>query len=489
MFRKLFYKYYVVFATSVTLCFVVLGLALLALAQDYARQEKTKSLYSAALNISNLTTQLIETNSLKIGNIFEQSLMAFSNNGENDVYITDSSGKIIIAVREGRAYTAGGFIDSDIVAVTLSSGGYNQVGRLGGLYADNQYVVGLPYLLDERGGYAGAVFVASSTRYVTRFLRDLAGMFLLATALVLLIAFVGLYYSTNRLVKPLTNMAKAANSFARGDFSARVKVSGRDEMGNLAASLNAMADSLAQLEMMRRDFVASVSHELRTPMTTVSGFVDGILDGTIPKDKESYYLRIVSDEVRRLSRLVNALLDLVRIQAKEISLSPSVFDICETVRLVLLSNEMRIDAKNLGVEFEADEDRMNVLADESIIHVVVSNLIDNAIKFTPAGGRIRISIRTVQKKVHVSVCNYGAGIPKEDLPHVFDRFYKVDKSRGLDRKSVGLGLYISKTIINMHNESMWVASAENEYTQFTFTLPAFRAPREARERKNESEKL
>lgn len=488
MFRKLFYKYYVVFATSVTLCFVVLGLALLALAQDYARQEKTKSLYSAALNISNLTTQLIESNSLRIGNIFEQSLMAFSNNGENDVYITDSNGEIIIAVRGGRAYSAGS-IDSGIVNTTLSKGGYNQVGRLGGIYSDNQYVVGLPYLLDERGGYSGAVFVASSTRYVTRFLRDLAGMFMLATALVLLIAFVGLYYSTSRLVKPLTNMAKAANSFARGDFSARVKVSGRDEIGNLAASLNAMADSLSQLEMMRRDFVASVSHELRTPMTTVSGFVDGILDGTIPKEKEGYYLRIVSDEVKRLSSLVNALLDLARIQAKEISLSPTVFDICETVRLVLLSNEMRIEDKNLGIEFEPDEDRINVFADKNIIHVVVSNLIDNAIKFTPAGNRIRISIRTVQKKVHVSVRNYGASIPKEDLPHVFDRFYKVDKSRGLDRKSVGLGLYISKTIINMHYESMWVASAENEYTEFTFTLPpASRAPRETRERKSESEK-
>ena len=233
-----------------------------------------------------------------------------------------------------------------------------------------------------------------------------------------------------------------------------------------------MADSLSRLETMRNTFMANVSHDLRTPMTTISGFIDNILIGAIPPDKQPYYLEMIRDEVQRLARLVNTLLDISRIQAGERKFVFAPFDICEMARRIVLSFENKIEAKQLDVAFDCDEERMLTVGDRDALYQVLYNLCDNAVKFSREGGAFRVSITNdKESKAVIRVYNEGEGIVTEDLPFVFERFYKADKSRGLDKSGAGLGLFISKTIIDAHHQRIWVESESGRYCSFAFTLP------------------
>ena len=287
----------------------------------------------------------------------------------------------------------------------------------------------------------------------------------------MLAAVIAAYFITERIVRPMRAMTGAAKSFAKGDFSARVVVYGNDEVSELGKAFNNMAESLDNLEKMRNGFLANVSHDLRTPMTVISGFIDGITSGAIPPEKHDYYLNIIQTEVHRLSRLVDQLLDISRLESGDRKFNFVDFDITEMARIILISFEQRIDAKKLDVSFNTDEDDIFVNADKDAIYQVLYNICHNAIKFARESGKFSISISRIQsKKIRISVFNEGQGIPKEDIKLVFDRFYKTDKSRGLDKNGVGLGLYISKTIIEAHGEAIWAESVEGENCEFIFTL-------------------
>lgn len=288
---------------------------------------------------------------------------------------------------------------------------------------------------------------------------------------VMLAAVVALYLITERVINPLKNITKATKKFAKGDFSTRVTIYGHDEIAELGESFNQMAESLDNLEKMRNSFLANVSHDLRTPMTTISGFIDGITSGAIPPEKHNYYLGIISDEVHRLSRLVSDLLDVSRLESGERKFSFVNFDIAEMARIILISFEQKISDKRLDILFESEEDSIFVMADKDAIHQVMYNLMHNAIKFSKDGGKLAISIkRHVGKKVRISVYNEGQGISKDELPLIFDKFYKTDKSRGLDKSGVGLGLYICQTIIKSHGEEIRAESSSDSSAEFWFLL-------------------
>jgi signal transduction histidine kinase len=288
---------------------------------------------------------------------------------------------------------------------------------------------------------------------------------------VMLAAVVALYLITERVINPLKNMTKATKKFGKGDFSTRVTVCGHDEIAELGEAFNNMAESLDNFEKMRSSFLANVSHDLRTPMTTIAGFIDGITSGAIPPEKHDYYLGIISSEVHRLSRLVSELLDISRLESGERKFNFICFDIAEMARIILISFEQRISEKNLDVVFETDEDSMFAYADKDAIHQVLYNLMHNAIKFSKEGGKLAIRIAiSPNKKLRVSVYDEGQGIPKEELPFIFDRFYKTDKSRGLDKSGVGLGLYICKTIIDAHGEQIRAESPTENSVEFWFSL-------------------
>ena len=223
--------------------------------------------------------------------------------------------------------------------------------------------------------------------------------------------------------------------------------------------------------MQERDsFVANVTHELRTPMTTISGFLEGILDGTIPEKDRDEYLKVALSESKRLSRLVTNLLQISRIESGENTVNKIVFDINELVRLSLIKFEMMITSKNLEVDLNIDDEKIYVFADKDSITQVLINLINNAVKFTPDGGKIVLDVKVLSDKAFVSVINTGHGIENDKLEFIWDRFYKVDSSRSTDRGGVGLGLYIVKQIIDMHGEKINVQSVVDDFTRFTFTL-------------------
>ena len=347
---------------------------------------------------------------------------------------------------------------------------YFTMDNFGGLYASRQYTVGVPIRTSE-GETLGYVFMSTSAERMGAYVRDNFQVFFLSALGVLTLTFIVLYALTYRLVRPLRQMAAATRAFGEGDFSVRVPVEGKDEVAELATALNSMAVSLSSVEGMRRSFVANVSHELKTPMTTIAGFIDGILDGTIPGEKRDYYLKIVSDEVKRLSRLVKSMLDLSRIDNGQLKLTPVQFDLTEVACNTLLSFEQRIENKKITIVDLEDCQREEVCADYDLIGQVVYNLLDNAVKFTNEGGSISLRVYREPGRVVCAVRNSGMGIAPQEMPHIFERFYKSDQSRGLDKNGVGLGLYIVKTVINLHHGEIKVRSVEGEYCEFSFWLP------------------
>ena len=389
--------------------------------------------------------------------------------------VTDLDGKIVFSYfSENNEMAFEGGLPSDILDNMASESGENYfaTGEFTGLF-EGANALGGSAIENREGKVCGYVFSCSDALMMADLWELLFKIIMGSILWVLLAALIAVYFISERVIAPLRDISNAAKSFAKGKFDVRVPVKGSDEVAELAATFNNMAESLNNYDNMRNTFMSDVSHDLRSPMTSIAGFVDGILDGVIPPEQHEYYLKVVSNEVHRLSRLVSSLLNLSRIQAGERKFTMMRFDICETARRILISFEQKIDAKHLNVEFELQEERIFVNADSDAIYQVLYNFCHNAVKFSSEGGTLKISISRLKgKKVLVEVYNEGQGIEKENLPYVFERFYKSDKSRGLDKSGAGLGLFISKTIVEAHGESIWAESEYGKNCSFKFTLGA-----------------
>lgn len=262
-------------------------------------------------------------------------------------------------------------------------------------------------------------------------------------ALVLLVAVlfsvIAVYYTTSRMIRPFSEINAIVQRYSKGDFNIRIPVKGTDEATQLAVSFNNMADQLRDLEATRRDFVSNVSHELRSPLTSMRGFLEAMQDGTIPRSEYDKYIDVVLSETRRMTTMVNDLLDLARIESGRTALKLEIFDINELIRRTLITFEARIYDQRMEVEVKFAQEQYFVEADSAQISQVLRNIIDNAIKYSPAGGRLRIATYALRREVYVSIQDSGQGIPEEDVPHVFERFYKVEKAH-TPTKQGGTGL-------------------------------------------------
>jgi signal transduction histidine kinase len=448
-------------------------------------ENKRQSIDHSAENISGMITNLYKPvsadNFKQKFSISDDGLSGYAKHlsdvvGDVRVYLIDAEGKMILPARDYESKT---FKNNQIpqnlftqLKTEKSLSGYDDMG--GTLSAT--YLYGIrPVMAYSAEGQSsevvGYIFSCTAEKGVNKIIGSTIKTLLLTSLWVFFAALVAVYFLTERIIGPLKNMSRAAKSYATGNFDIRIPVQGNDEVAELAVAFNQMADGMQSIEEMRRSFLANVSHDLKTPMTAIAGFIDGILSGAIPPENQTEYLERIKNEVLRLSRLVRQLLDISRIQAGDRKLEISSFDICEMARQIVLSFENRIDEKKLQVEFDCDEDNILVNADKDSIHQVLYNLCDNAVKFSREGGVYKVGVNVKNKKAHVSVYNEGQGIPSDDLPFVFERFYKSDKSRGLDKTGVGLGLYISKTIIDAHRETITVDSVAGQYCVFEFTLP------------------
>ena len=327
--------------------------------------------------------------------------------------------------------------------------------------------VGVPWR-DNTGWVGGAVLLHISTESLSVDYSDMVVNAAIATAAAMLLGAVLSFLIARRQSDPLHQIHQAVVDFAQGKLDTRVHIRGDQEMMDLADAFNSMARDLAGLEQSRRSFVANVSHELRSPLTCIRGYVQGILDGTVPRDQWDKYLNIVLEETRRLARLVGELLDLSRMESGVAPLNKTDFDLCELLRVELLKFEGRIDEKDIQVDVALPGEAVTVCAGEDSIRQVITNLLDNAVKFTPQGGRIGLAAALEGGLCRVAVSNTGQGISAEDLPHVFDRFYKADKAHTAGM-GTGLGLAIVRKILEQHGQKIQVASQDG-LTTFTFWL-------------------
>ena len=328
------------------------------------------------------------------------------------------------------------------------------------------FTVAVPWM--DNGVALGAVYIQTAAQTVYAGFRGIAFKVALAALAVMALTGVIVFFITRQMVKPLRIMAQVAGEFAVGKFESRAPVSGSSETRELASAFNLMAGQLAALEQTRRDFVANVSHELRSPMTSMQGFLEGMLDGTIPREEHGKYMQIVLDETRRLSKLVGSLLNLSRMESSETQLAYSDFDIHESIRRVIIGNMSQLDDKNMDVTLSFEDEPMYVHADAEQIEQVLINLISNAVKYTPAGGHIAISTQQDKACTRVTVRDDGPGVKPEDAPYIFDRFYKADKSHTVGM-GTGLGLAISKRIMEKHGQTLRLLP-DTPGAAFEFTL-------------------
>ena len=430
-------------------------------------------LRAEAETVSKLTTAYHTNNVRQTDDLFINLSVISQVSGANTV-IFDSTGKLVLCSdapmgceHQGRQ------ISMEYLNKVISAGYMESTGLVKGLYTDARYVAAVS-ILDSRGTPLGIVISSSPVRNTVSVLRSMTGIYLYAALISIVLAILIMIWVAKRHTRPLNIMRKAAVAFGHGNLEARVEIipSYPEEIQELALAFNNMAESLQQSEYRRQEFVANVSHELKTPMTTIAGFADGILDGTIPPEKQAYYLQMISDETKRLNRLVRSMLDTTRLQEQAgiPEEQKTRFDVTECAGQVLLGFEQKINAKNLDVQVDFPELPVYTRAQQDHIIQVIYNLLDNAVKFCPQDGLLELKLHTGGNKIYVSIANSGKTIPPEELPLVFDRFHKLDKSRSENRDGWGLGLYIVKTIIGAHGEDISVVSRDNR-TAFTFTLP------------------
>jgi len=278
------------------------------------------------------------------------------------------------------------------------------------------------------------------------------------------------------LINPLAQINNVAKRFANGEVNRRVYIESKDEIGELANSFNIMAESLEKVENNRRDFISNVSHELRSPITSIKGFIAGIIDGVIPKDKEGYYLDRVYSEIKRLTRLINDLLDLSAIESGKLKFNMKKIDINELVRLCIINNEQNIKEKEITLKIELQYEKCYVNADEDKTMQVITNLLDNAIKYCGNNGIIKINTYHKGTKVFVRIYNNGPKIGDEEIRNIWNRFYKSDKSR-TNKVSTGLGLSIVRMILMQQGEEVWVKNNSDIGVTFTFSLTKYKNSR------------
>ena len=471
--KSVFVRYFVATATMVTFFFLMIAFSFVGIGRNYLINEYRGGMLRSAKELARTASAMVQSEPL---NSWELSLYlsTVSNATGNHIFVSDESGIVVnCADRVPICGHLGRTIPDEIFSQLESSGYLNQISVLTGIYETQRVIVALPISPYGGDGILGYVFVSNEVGNMlgawSAFLSLAAIVTLAVFVATLLISFL---YS-KRMARPLDEMAAASRMFARGDFSARIRQEDDpdDEMGALIESFNKMADSLEKAEERRSEFIANISHELRTPMTTISGFADGILDGTIPPEDAEKYMRSIRDETRRLSRRVRDMLDVSQMKNKSDDPTRRAgFDLTELLLQTLLSFESRATEKKLDVDPQLPDNHLMVRADKDAITQVIYNLLDNAVKFARVESCITIRLYKDNGKAYVSIKDEGETIPPDDLPFIFDRFHKSDRSRSLDKTGVGLGLYLVKAIINSHDEDIAVRS-ENGVTEFVFTLP------------------
>ncbi len=475
--KRLFRRFFGYSALTVLAGFVFIGFFTMFLTASEWWTDKVDTLTRNAKNISSTYAELVvmDIDDESINEIASTSLNFVYKATLSEYFIADLNGKIIYCcgIDDNGDNVCDKHTDFEISKEHMQraiDGGFTDYTTQDEFGIGN-FVVAVPI---KNGDETIAVCFAIEDA-ITGFLPYVAGIVQATSYAILgtlIVIFIVMYFITRSITKPLSEMQEVTGHYAKGEFQYRADESYKmKDFSDFAKALNKMAYELKINEDAQKSFVANVSHELKTPMTSIGGFIDGVLDGTIPPEEEKKYLQVVSSEVKRLSRMVVSMLNLSKIEAGEVQISPREYDISKQILEIFLSFERRIDEKKIEIVGFEEMGEVKINADKDLIQQVIYNLIDNAVKFTPDGGTIRVFAQHKDDSTYVGIRNSGAGVSEDEISRIFERFYKVDKSRSYDVKGVGLGLYIVKTIINMHDGEIFAESKQGEYTQFSFEIP------------------
>ncbi len=492
---SMFKRFFIVMTVTVVVCLTTASLFLVTLFANFWKEEGLTSLSNDALSFA----QGVELfyNDLQMGDensenltglllMIANSIYSTERNQGADVFLVDTAGELLmckdriilsdnnVTIIPSCEHHKNIVLSNEIMLQALKKVPevYTFEGQITAL-AGGDYLLACAPVMQNSVPVAFVVTLQSASDvylpYTTEFLR----MFIFSQLIALLVIFITSLIASLTMVKPLKKVTEATTHYSKGDFSIRINTyDSYKELAELIESVNSMADNLALYEESRSSFVANVSHELKTPMTIISGFVDGILDGTVPEQDATKYLQIVSDEVKRLSRLVIAMLNMSKIEAGQLTLNPTPIQLSDMVIRNFIAFEKIIEERSINIKGIDNLENIIVNADDALINQIIYNLIDNAVKFTPLGGTISVSLVDDGKKnAELKIRNSGSGVAPEECNLIFDRFYKVDKSRGLDSKSFGMGLHIVKRIVELHQGTIRINSELDEYTEFVIKLP------------------
>ena len=462
-------------STLMVLGIVLMGASEWVLFKNYFAKDRYETL-DQVVGVTQRTAQyLVQQAELPEGDELDAlstKLEIIGESAEAYLFFTDNDGRVMIASSPDKLESL--TVPEEMMEKidTSDADYYHVFGTLDGMLDGKSYIT-VSEMRNEHGQPSGYLFLCSSGEQLTQFKQQFWSNFLLSACVMLLCASILTKILMRQLTDPLQKVTDAAQRFGGGDLSVRVEgVEGEGEVADLARTFNRMADNIQMNDNSRGQFMGNIAHELRTPMTTIKGFVDGILDGTIPPDMQNHYLQLVSEETGRLARLIQNMLDLSKLESGEYQVNARMFNIWETLTGVALSAEQRINDGMIDLEGLTMDEKVLVYADPDLIHQVAYNILDNAIKFTPAGGTIKFHVEKLGPEVEISIWNSGQGISPEALPYVFQRFYKEDRSRGLHARGAGLGLNICKVLVNLSGGQIRVESQQGEWCQFVFTLPA-----------------
>ena len=474
--KTTFSRQFAMIAALLLLCLLITGVSFRFLMLGTIESQNQQTMIRDAEAVAELAEAYDSVGDLQNNFDFHISLSLFTKVGDAEALLCDTDGVIrICSCEKFSCDHIGQTVDPVLLAEIQKDGSWYEETSLSGIYDEPRYLAGQTLLASD-GEQIGYVLVSAPMAQTKNFMLRSSTLFFYVAIAVLIVSMLAASFLSRMQVRPLGQMADAARRFGRGELGVRVEESPKNtsEINDLARAFNTMVDSLESYERRRQEFVANVSHELKTPMTTIGGYIDGMLDGTIPPEKQQHYMQIVSGEVRRLSRLVRNMLDISRLQAMGVEESRMTrFDLGELMSDVIITFEQKINGKGLNVDVELPDRPVWVKAERDGITQVVYNLLDNAIKFCPQGGKLGLFLALEGGKAKVTVQNSGPTIDPNELPLLFDRFHKADKSRSADREGWGLGLYIAKTIVGAYGGDIW-ATSENGITNFIFTLPTVR---------------
>ena len=462
---SIFFKYFAICSAVILVSFVCLGAVLLLVSSRYFVNNEKSLLEKQTRTLASYTRDRMSNDPSDWKQAVAAEFERYASDGETGFLLCSESGNVIAV----SAKSIGSIADTvDTKALSAFDEGYSyKVSTLGGALRSEAHIIGTSFKVNGPRYYLMAM---SSRDQQKEYLGNIAEIFIISAIMVLVIAMFLVYFLTLKLTAPVTEIADASVKIGKGDFSVTLPEYSVAEFDQLSNAFNEMTANLKSYDTMRNSFLANVSHELRTPMTSIGGFVDGMLDGTISKEEERRYLKIISSEIHRLARLVRSMLNLAKIEAGELEPDMQYFSVLEPIVDTLVTFETRLEEKEIDIR-GLDTDRVDLYADNDLVHQVMYNLIENAIKFVDKGGYIEFSFEKQGRMTAVSIKNSGEGLSEDELPLVFDRFYKTDKSRGLDKTGVGLGLNIVRSIIKLHGGAIMVRSVKGEYTEFVFTLP------------------